>query len=118
MSYFGLSDGRARRLSCAAFLFTWVAWPAAHAQPQAAATELDTIVVTATRSEQRLADTLPHTTVITRADIERQQTRDLLELLSRQAGVEVARSGAFGAQASLFLRGTNSSQTLVLVDGI
>jgi vitamin B12 transporter len=79
---------------------------------------LDTIVVTATRSDQRLADTLPHTTIITRADIERAQGVDLLDLLATQAGVEVARSGGFGAQSSLFLRGTNSSQTLVLVDGI
>jgi vitamin B12 transporter len=83
-----------------------------------ATTELDTVVVTAARSEQRLADTLPHTTVITRADIDRWQQRDLLELLGQQAGVEIARTGAFGAQASIFLRGTNSSQTLVLIDGI
>jgi vitamin B12 transporter len=83
-----------------------------------AATELDTVVVTAARSEQPLADTLPHTTLITRADIDRAQTRDLLELLGRQAGVEMVRSGGFGSQASLFLRGTNSSQTLVLIDGI
>lgn len=80
--------------------------------------EFDTVVVTATRSEQPLADTLPHTTVITRADIDRWQQRDLLVLLGQQAGVEIARSGAFGAQASVFLRGTNSSQTLVLIDGI
>ena len=91
--------------------------PVAYAQLEAS-TELDTVVVTATRSEQRLADTLPHTTVITRADIERWQMRDLLELLGQQAGVEMARSGGFGSQASLFLRGTNSSQTLVLIDGI
>ena len=81
-------------------------------------TALDTVVVTGTRGEQRLADTLSFTTVITRADIERSQAYDLLDLLATQVGVEVARSGGFGAQASLFLRGTNSSQTLVLVDGI
>jgi len=89
----------------------------ANAQVTAQA-ELDTVVVTAARSEQPLADTLPHTTVITRADIERAQTRDLVELLTRQAGVEMARTGGFGAQASLFIRGTNSSQALVLVDGV
>jgi vitamin B12 transporter len=74
--------------------------------------------VTATRVEQPLAETLPHTTVITRADMERLQMDDLLQVLSQQAGLEMARSGAFGAQASLFVRGTNSAQTLVLIDGI
>jgi len=90
---------------------------AAHAQV-ASPTELESVVVTATRSEQRLADTLPHATVITRADIEQSQMRDLLELLGQQAGVEVARTGGFGAQASIFMRGTNSNQTLVVIDGI
>jgi vitamin B12 transporter len=89
---------------------------AAHAQAPTA--EMDPVVVTATRSAQRLADTLPHTTVITRAELDRMQTRDLLEVLVQQAGVEFARTGGFGAQASLFMRGTNSSQTLVLIDGM
>jgi vitamin B12 transporter len=87
------------------------------AQAQSLA-QLDPVVVTAARIEQRLAEALPHTTVITRADIERQQANDLLALLAQYAGVEFARSGAFGAQASLFVRGTNSSQTLVLIDGM
>jgi len=111
------SDGCGTSLLRAAFLLVCLQSATAHAQSEAA-TELDSVVVTATRSEQRLADTLPHTTVITRADIDRQQAHDVLELLSQQAGVEMARSGGFGSQASLFLRGTNSSQTLVLVDGI
>jgi len=86
--------------------------------PASTPTELDKVIVTATRVEQPLADTLPHATVITRADIERLQIGDLLQLLGQQAGVEMARSGAFGAQASAFMRGTSSSQTLVLIDGI
>jgi len=79
---------------------------------------LDAVVVTAARSAQRAADVLPATTVLTRADIERSQTPSLVDLLSRQVGVEFARSGGPGAQASLFIRGANSAQTLVLVDGV
>ncbi len=78
----------------------------------------DPVVITAARTEQRLADALPHTTVITRAEIELRQTAELVELLGRQAGVEFVRSGGPGAQSSLFVRGTNSSQVLVLVDGV
>jgi len=77
-----------------------------------------TIVVTAARSEQMLAEALPSVTVLTREDISRTQSRDLADLLSRQAGIEFARSGPPGGQASLFVRGANSNQVLVLVDGV
>jgi len=85
---------------------------------QGGAYALDEVLVTATRTEQRLADSLPSATVITRSQIESSQTPGLVELLGRQAGVEFARTGGPGSQASLFLRGTNSSQTLMLVDGV
>jgi vitamin B12 transporter len=89
---------------------------AANAQP--GVQSLDQVLVTATRTEQALADALPSSTVISRRDIEQSQTPGLIELLGRQAGVEFARSGGPGSQASVFMRGTNSSQTLVLVDGV
>ncbi len=79
---------------------------------------LDEVIVTATRTEQALAEALPSSTVITRREIEQSQTIGLVELLGRQAGVEFARAGGPGAQASVFMRGTNSSQTLVLIDGV
>jgi vitamin B12 transporter len=79
---------------------------------------MDTVVISGTRVEQRLADVLPHMTVITRGDIEQQQTPDLVDLLGRQAGIEFARNGGPGAVSSLFVRGTGSSQVLVLVDGV
>lgn len=86
--------------------------------PLAAQAPLDAVVVTAARAPQPAAEVLPATTVLTRADIEREQATSLVELLGRQAGVEFARSGGPGAQASLFVRGANSAQTLVLVDGV
>jgi vitamin B12 transporter len=85
---------------------------------QTAAYALDEVLVTATRTEQRLADSLPAATVITRSQIESLQTPGLVELLGRQAGIEFARAGGPGSQASLFMRGANSSQTLVLIDGV
>ena len=76
------------------------------------------IVITAARTEQSLNEALPSVTVLTREDIDGSQSRDLAELLGRQAGIEFARSGGQGAQTSLFLRGANSNQVLVLVDGV
>ncbi|WP_197328389.1 TonB-dependent receptor domain-containing protein [Ralstonia syzygii] len=93
----------------------------AQSDTQAAGTpvgELNRTVVTASRSEQRLADALPHTTVITRADIERSQAPDAVSLLRREAGIEIAQAGGPGATASLFMRGAGSNQTLILIDGV
>ncbi len=42
----------------------------------------------------------------------------LVQLLQRQRGVEISSNGGSGAIASVFLRGANSGQTLVLIDGV
>lgn len=82
-----------------------------------APTELEPLVVTATRTAVRESDTLASITVITRADIERAQANDAAELLRFAAGVEVARAGGPGQFAAAFIRGGNSQHTLVLLDG-
>ncbi|AJW45934.1 TonB-dependent receptor domain-containing protein [Ralstonia mannitolilytica] len=80
--------------------------------------ELNPTVVTASRGEQPLSDALPHTTVISRTDIERSQAPDAVTLLRREAGIEIAQNGGPGTNASLFMRGASSNQTLVLIDGV
>jgi len=82
------------------------------------AATLDTVVVTATRSPQPIAQGLASTTVLDRAAIERAQSPDLIDLLARQPGVDVSRTGGPGAVSSLFLRGGNSNHVLVLIDGV
>ena len=77
----------------------------------------NTVVITATRTEQSLDSTLAATTVITRDDIERYQARDLPELLNHVAGLTITSTGARGSAASIFTRGTNSNHTLIIVDG-
>lgn len=83
-----------------------------------AQTEDDAVVVTASRTEQRLRDAIPHTTVLTRQDIRDSLAVDLPALLQREAGIEISQSGGLGGNASLFTRGGRSAQTLVLVDGV
>ena len=78
----------------------------------------DTIVVTATRTEIPLNDAIIPVTVITREDIELSLATDLAELLRTQAGIDIGRNGGPGQAASIFLRGTESNHTLVLVDGV
>lgn len=79
---------------------------------------LDEIVVTATRIAQPLKQSLIHTTVINQKDIQDSQAVDMPSMLKNLAGVEFYQSGGTGQQSSLFLRGTNSSHTLVLLDGV
>lgn len=82
------------------------------------ATTLDRLVVTANRSAVPAGEVLAATTVIERADIDASQAPDLMSLLARQAGVDIVRNGGAGQANTIFLRGTNSSHTLVLIDGI
>ena len=95
-----------------------VAAPASSAERSDAAETLDAVVVTATRSPMPIARGLASTTVLDRAAIEQAQAPDLIDLLARQAGVDVARTGGPGSVSTLFLRGGNSNHVLVLVDGV
>ncbi len=83
-----------------------------------AATALDPIVVSASRAPQQLADALPPTTLFTREDIARGSATDLPGLLALAPGAQIVRNGGPGASATLFLRGAQSNQSLVLIDGV
>lgn len=78
----------------------------------------DTIIVTATRTEIPLEDAIVPVTVITREDIELSLATDLAELLRFEAGIDMGRNGGPGQATSIFMRGTESNHTLVLVDGV
>ena len=82
------------------------------------ASELPRTVVTPSRTTQTVAEALPATSVITREDIDRWQSEDLVSVLSRETGVQFALPGGRGSAASVFLRGAGTSQVLVLVDGV
>ena len=86
--------------------------------PATSSPALTPTVVTASRTAQRVTDALPHTTVVTHEDIVNSQAPDLRSLLRGQAGVEFAANGGMGANTTLFMRGANSNQVLILVDGV
>jgi len=88
-----------------------------HAQEQLPQ-NLPEMVITATRSEVAKNTLSAAATVYTREDIERLQAKSVPELLRGTAGVDVTQSGGYGQLSSVFMRGTNSSHVLVLVDGI
>ncbi|MBU1629431.1 MAG: TonB-dependent receptor [Gammaproteobacteria bacterium] len=75
------------------------------------------IVVTATRSKQLLKDSSVLTTVITKEEIEEIKPQSVKELLKNVSGVNVASYGTLGAQNSISIRSSSSSQVLILIDG-
>lgn len=86
--------------------------------PAIAKEEVEELVVTATRTEQPITETLSPVTLITAADIERLQPEDLFDVLGRVPGINMRRNGGMGSTTGLFLRGASTNQTLVLVDGV
>ncbi|MBS0321337.1 MAG: TonB-dependent receptor [Proteobacteria bacterium] len=91
--------------------------PAAHAQADSAAT-LPPVFVTATRTPQPFASLLADVTVIGHDEIMAAGVDSLATLLQRQPGIEITQNGGPGSTSGLFVRGTNTGQVLVLVDGM
>ena len=106
-------DGTLLAVACAACCTSLV-----NAQPADRAAVLDPIVVTAARSPQRLDELIADVTVIGPDEIARAGAQSLADLLQRQPGVQIVVSGGPGSTSGAFLRGANSNQTLVLIDGL
>src|SRR5476649_1930138 len=85
----------------------------AHAEPIAG-----TVLVTATRSPQALADVISDSITISTEQIAESGAGSIVDLLQRQRGIEIARNGGSGTNGTVFIRGANSNQNLVLVDGV
>ncbi len=88
------------------------------ASAEQAPTELDDVVVTATRTPVSIADSVVPVQVIDREQIDRSQAGSLMDLLRGRAGLDFVNQGGPGKITSLFMRGSASSQVLVLVDGV
>ncbi|MEY4506801.1 MAG: Vitamin transporter BtuB precursor [Pseudomonadota bacterium] len=79
---------------------------------------MDPVVVTASRAATPLSEVLVSLDVLDRSAIEQTQASSLADLLSRLAGFEFGRNGGPGTTTSFFLRGHNSVNVVVLVDGV
>jgi vitamin B12 transporter len=91
--------------------------PASVAQPSAAGAP-ETVVVTATRTPQRVDQALAQVTVIDRVRIEAAAGRTLAELLASESGLQSWSNGGLGKAASVSMRGLESRHTLLLIDGV
>jgi len=79
---------------------------------------METMVVTPTLSEQPISTTAPAVTVITGEELQRKQVTTVADALREVPGVEVSESGSRGSVTNVFIRGADTDQTLVLIDGV
>lgn len=98
--------------SCALLLATQNVYSAPESTPG------EEVVVTATRSASDPSRVAESVTIITAEQARDSQKLVLSDLLTTVPGVTVSRTGGLGKQTSLFIRGAESEQTLVLIDGV
>jgi vitamin B12 transporter len=120
----GLLRPRAHPRAAFGFVFTITAGVAALTvlaglrPPLALAQEAPDILVTASREPQSLDQVLWSSDILTLADIEASQALSFQDLISQLPGVQIDNTGGLGKQSSLFVRGMNADQTLLLVNGV
>src|SRR5690606_21665506 len=88
------------------------------AEQKVAQASLDTIVVTATRSEEKIENVPARISVINEQQIQQSPIADLGSLLNKEASINIVQSGGIGQTTSAFLRGTDSKHLLFLKDGV
>lgn len=80
--------------------------------------ELDKIVVTATRTPTRISNTVAQTRIINQEALKLFQGQSALEVIRRQPGFSQYTNGGAGTVSNFYMRGYDSKQILVLVDGM
>lgn len=104
------------------FLFTSALTAFALSAPPAAAqtpsNQLNPVVVTGSREPQPPERTTADVVVIDAERIRASSADSVEDLLRREAGVQVSRTGGPGQAAGVFIRGASSGSTVVLIDGV
>jgi vitamin B12 transporter len=90
--------------------------PIVVAQP--APGKVEQVIVTASRIAEPLSQTLASATVIDRASIEARQFQTLEEALATAPGVALTNNGGVGKISTLFIRGAEADQNLILINGV
>jgi vitamin B12 transporter len=80
--------------------------------------ELDKIVVTATRTPTKTSNVIAQTRVIDSEELQRYQGQTVTDVLKNQPGINITQSGGMGTNSNFYMRGYDSKQVLVLIDGI
>ena len=80
--------------------------------------ELDKIVVTATRTPTKTSNVIAQTRVIDKEELQRYRGQNVTDVLKNQPGINITQSGGMGTASNFYMRGFDSKQVLVIIDGI
>ena len=97
---------------CAALSMSTSAWAQAQATPGSA------VQVIGTRAPTALDRVVSDVVVIDRDRIRASSADSIEDLLRREGGMQLSRNGGPGQSAGIQIRGSSSSSTLVLIDGV
>jgi vitamin B12 transporter len=99
-------------IGCALSTVLSSCWAQAQANPGS------TVQVIGTRAPTALDRVVADVVVIDRDRIRASSADSIEDLLRREGGMQMSRNGGPGQSAGLFIRGSSSSSTLVLIDGV
>ena len=80
--------------------------------------QIEEVVVTATRIPTKISAVGGSVTVITADEIKAQQKLSVADILRYTPGMSIGRNGGLGAASFARIRGAESGQTLVLINGV
>lgn len=83
-----------------------------------AQSKLDEIVVTPTKRQTTIFNSLTPVEVITKEDINNSGFEGIHEILNSSSSISIGSNGGYGQTQSIFMRGTESNHTKVLIDGV
>tara|TARA_B100000949_G_scaffold194114_1_gene178718 strand:- start:228 stop:2006 length:1779 start_codon:yes stop_codon:yes gene_type:complete len=83
-----------------------------------AQSKLDEIVVTPTKRQTTIFNSLTPVEVITKEDIKNSGFEGIHEILNASSSISIGSNGGHGQTKSIFMRGTESNHTKVLIDGV
>ncbi len=89
-----------------------------HLLAQTGVPVLENVVVTASRTPQILEDVVGDITVVGRDELQQAVGDSVADILARQPGVQITDTGGRQTPTGVMLRGANTNQTLVLIDGM
>lgn len=91
--------------------------PIIFAEDTTNATQLDPIVVTASKSAEKASEVPARISVIDEKTIEQNPALNLSDLIQKDASVYIKQNGGLGQGTNLSIRGTNPNHILLLKDG-
>ena len=80
--------------------------------------KLNEVVVSATRTDSNTLELANSISVIDSEQISNSNSTNVFDILKSETGISFTRQGGNGSLSNLYIRGANSSHTLVLIDGV